>query len=104
MTHFIVFFRISALILGVGKIKKSIVSGDASTPAVFNVQSYFGTYLISFVSVGESVLLLIGWGTHVEIAHTGDANQYYNIVIHGGDVTISAKSGVEHPIFYVYRV
>ena len=93
-----------ATFLGVGSIKKPIASGNTSTPAVFNVQSYYGTYLISFGSDGNSVLLLIGWGTHVEIAHTGNANQYYDIVINGADVSISTKSGVEYPGFNVYRV
>ena len=87
-----------------GSIKKPIASGDAGKTAVFNIQSYYGTYLISFNSLGISVLLSIGWNAYVEIAHTGNANQYYDIVINGAEVSISAKSGVEYPDFDVYRV
>jgi hypothetical protein len=98
-----------AELLGVGRVKYAIGSGSDVTTVTINTQndngglSYYGSYLISFTSTGDCVLILAGYSSFIKVAELGGALDKLNITSSAGVLSITSKSAT-YPMFNVYRV
>ena len=91
------------IILGVGKTKKPIASGNATTAATFGLSTYFGPYTIMFGSSGKTILVMLYYGGYSIVADPNSMAGNVTISVNAGNVSIKTKSGVDYPEFSVFR-